>query len=549
LKILHHQPPFSFRSVEQGEIRGWIREDICHLLPPRFFEDPVLFALAADAHVIRESRLRWAGILPLSSGERIFFKRDRSKGGFECVKYCVLPSRGRKEWLTATLLETRKVTIPKPLGWMERRRCGLVKESYYISEAVGSGVTCFDEAVSLTSRAVIVELAKTVRKVHDASLFHKDFHAGNFLWHEPSFVLTDLHGATIVRRLSLKRRLWMISHLFHSLRSRWTKEHETHFLEAYFEGESSSDQEREACLQVIHLWKDRLQRRQWRSRTRRCLKQSTEFTIDNERGMTVYRRRDVPLDRLRRVIQEHQSTVREAPSSLLKNSTRVVVSMIGDGKEKVCVKQFSYPTLGGRMKECFRREKGLKAWVAATGMRARGMMGLELLAFAKQKGWLRAREGFLVMEALENGQEMDRYLVKGFDDFNRKRRFIQTFARWLSQLHEKGIYHQDMKTCNIWVSEKGGDWGYTLLDLEDVVLDETVDEKRLFRTCLQLNTSIPGRITRTDRLRFLRHYLTCRSVPLEKRDWVKRMAEETRKRGILYVAPWGVVRESPPPER
>jgi tRNA A-37 threonylcarbamoyl transferase component Bud32 len=544
---MKNDEPCSFRAISQGDIRGWVREAICPLLPPAFFEDPVSSALAVDARVIKESMLRWAGIISLANGTRIFLKRDKSKGWFEYVKYCVLPSRGRKEWLTASPLEEREVNIPKPLGWMERRGQGRVKESYYISEAVGSGVPCIEDAVELTNRATIVELAKAVRKIHDEELFHKDFHAGNFLWHGQSFVLTDLHGAKIVGRLSLNRKLWMLSHLFHSLRSRWAKEHETQFLEAYFEGETPADHKKEEYLQTIHLWMDRLQRRQWRSRTKRCLKESTEFTIEKERGVVYYHRRDFPLDRLRRVVQEHRRVVREEPSALLKNSTHVALSMVETGKEKICVKQFSYPTLWGRLKECFRREKGLKAWVAANGLRARGMMGLELLAFVKRKRWLGAREGLLMMEVLESGQELDRYLVKGFDDFRRKRRFINAFAQWLSQLHEKGIHHQDMKTCNIWVSEKEGDWVYTLLDLEDVVLDETVDEKKFFRTCLQLNTSIPSRITRTDRLRFLRQYLMVRSVPLEKREWVKRMTEETRKRGIVYVAPWGVVEEGVPP--
>jgi tRNA A-37 threonylcarbamoyl transferase component Bud32 len=262
--------------------------------------------------------------------------------------------------------------------------------------------------------------------------------------------------------------------------------------------------------------------------------------------MTYYHRRDVPLDRLREVIREHRRIVEEEPRALLKNSLRVAVSLVGKGEEKFCVKQFSYPTLGERMKECFRREKGLKAWVAANGLKARGITGLKLLAFAKRTRCLGVREGFLLMEALENGQEMDRYLVRGFDGFSSRRRFIRSFAQWLSQLHGKGVYHQDMKTCNIWVSEKEGSWDFTLLDLEDVALDETVEGKKFFRTCLQLNTSVPGRISRTDRLRFLRQYLENRSVPLEKRKWAKQMMEETRKRGILYVAPWGVVREDPP---
>ena len=66
----------------------------------------------------------------------------------------------------------------------------------------------------------------------------------------------------------------------------------------------------------------------------------------------------------------------------------------------------------------FPEEKGLKAWVAANGLRARGIKGLRLLAFAKRTRWFGGREGFLMMEALEDGQEMDRYLVKGFDGFS-----------------------------------------------------------------------------------------------------------------------------------
>jgi hypothetical protein len=111
---------FSFRPVSQGEIKGWVKEDITHLLPPSFFEDPVSSALAAGAHVIKEARVRWAGILPLPNGTGIFLKRDRSKGWFEYLKYVLFPSRGRKEWLTAYQLQKKNVNIPRPLGWMER---------------------------------------------------------------------------------------------------------------------------------------------------------------------------------------------------------------------------------------------------------------------------------------------------------------------------------------------------------------------------------------------------------------------------------------------
>ena len=288
----------------------------------------------------------------------MFLKRDRSKGWLEYLKYVLLPSRGRKEWLTASQLEARNVSIPKPLGWMERWDHGFVRESYYISEAVGSGVPYIEDAVQLANRDSIVQLARAVKKIHDSGLLHKDFHAGNFLWDGKSFILSDLHGAKIVRSLSLNQKLWMLSHLFHSLRSRWGEEGQATFMGTYFEENPLSDQTREACLRTIHLRMDRLQKRQWRSRTKRCLKESTEFTIEKGREGVYYRRRDLPLDQLKSMVEEHQRVVREEPSGLLKNSDNVVVSMVNSGKKKICVKQFSYPYLWDAMKEWFRSPKG-----------------------------------------------------------------------------------------------------------------------------------------------------------------------------------------------
>ena len=44
------------------------------------------------------------------------------------------------------------------------------------------------------------------------------------------------------------------------------------------------------------------------------------------------------------------------------------------------------------------------------------------------------------MEALADDQEMDRYILKGFEDLNKKRLFIKTFARWLDGLHKMSLY-------------------------------------------------------------------------------------------------------------
>ncbi len=148
------------------------------------------------------------------------------------------------------------------------------------------------------------------------------------------------------------------------------------------------------------------------------------------------------------------------------------------------------------------------------------------------------------MEGVESGQELDRLLLKGFNDLEEKRDFIRQFGRWLAELHKREIYHRDMKTCNLVASGERGHWRFVLLDLEDVRFDASVSEEEVFKSLLQLNTSAPREATRTDRLRFFKEYLNSNPLVLDHRLFLRRLIEESRKRGLVYVSPEGVVTES-----
>lgn len=531
----------SFKKISKGAIKGLLSEEILGLLPSTFYKDPVLYIQTMGGEVIKDSRRRWAAIFTLQNGEKIFLKRDQTKGWIESLKYFFLPSKGRREWFITYQIQKRNLNIPKPLGWMERVHWGLVNESYYLSEAVGSGVSILEDPKKLGEEFYIDILAKTVRKIHVAGLLHKDFHAGNVLWSGRSLFLTDLHRARVIRALSLNQRLWNLSHLFHSLRSTWGEQDQIQFINKYFEKEPVYFQKREECLRKIHIWMDRLQKRQWRSRTRRCLKESTNFSIKKGDGINYYHRRDFSLDQLKKVLEEHDHVVKEKPSALVKNSPEVKVSIMNEGENKVCVKQVRYPHFLDILKNYFRRSKGLKAWVAGNGLNTRGIPSLKPLALMERRDWLGLRESFFLVETLENSQELDRYICDGFENFKKKRLFIKAFARWFSYFHKKDLYHKDMKTCNVLVSENGEDWDFRLLDLEDIRLDEKVNEKKIFRNFLQLNTSTPKIITRADRFRFFREYLRLNPIIKNRKVFLRRLIEESKRRGFVYVTSQGVV--------
>jgi serine/threonine protein kinase len=147
------------------------------------------------------------------------------------------------------------------------------------------------------------------------------------------------------------------------------------------------------------------------------------------------------------------------------------------------------------------------------------------------------------METSETGQEMDRYILERLGDLKKKRLFTKAFAQWLSHLHQKGVYHQDMKTCNILILENGETWTFHLLDLEDVRLDEKVRERKLLKHFLQLNTSTPKIITRTDRFRFLKEYVRLNPIIKNQKLFLRQVIEESRWTGLVYVSSQGVVEE------
>lgn len=242
------------------------------------------------------------------------------------------------------------------------------------------------------------------------------------------------------------------------------------------------------------------------------------------------------------MVEEHLRLLKESPSSLAKYAPEVSVSIFKDEGVRVCVKHFRNLNLWRTFKDHFRQPKGLKSWVGSHDLRVRGIPSLTPLALVEKRRWWGLRESFFLMETSETGQEMDRYILERLGDLQKKRLFTKAFAQWLSYLHQKGVYHQDMKTCNILILENGETWTFHLLDLEDVRL-EKVRERKLLTNFLQLNASTPKIITRTDRFRFLKEYVRLNPIIGNQKLFLRQVIEESRRTGLLYVSSQGVVEE------
>ena len=121
---------------------------------------------------------------------------------------------------------------------------------------------------------------------------------------------------------------------------------------------------------------------------------------------------------------------------------------------------------------------------------------------------------------------------------NERMQFVKEFARKLRDLHEKGIYHADLKSNNILVKEKvGGGWTFYFIDLDRVAFKHQISFRQRSNNLAQINASIADCIGLSDRLRFFRTYACGTPVIKQRKRYYQRILEISRKK---ITQPYGI---------
>ncbi len=112
------------------------------------------------------------------------------------------------------------------------------------------------------------------------------------------------------------------------------------------------------------------------------------------------------------------------------------------------------------------------------------------------------------------------------------------FAAVIRELHERRIYHSDLKSNNILVREsKGGGWKIFFVDLDSVLFRKRVDFYRRANNLAQINASVSDVITVKDRLRFFHLYAAGTSLMGERKKYYRKIIAISRTK---ITAPYGV---------
>ncbi|MBM4328704.1 MAG: hypothetical protein FJ118_16245 [Deltaproteobacteria bacterium] len=267
-------------------------------------------------------------------------------------------------------------------------------------------------------------------------------------------------------------------------------------------------------------------------------------------------------------LAEHQRIVEHGGPGLLKNAPETAVTVVNPpGLPGVCVKEFKWRGWRHALKGFFRATQGMRAFRNGSLLREAGIGAPRALAMIRKTTLGLAQTEWVLMEAIAGALELDRYLLTRMSagwSSEEKKRLSLYLAKFIGTMHAQGIYHSDLKTCNILVAPRStenqeqavrpansrrdsaasaehtttndSDPILLLLDYDDVTFSHPLSERRRIKNLAQIFLSTPAAIGAADRLRFMREY--ARSSGLDRahaRRIARRVLDVAAGRQILYV--------------
>ncbi|MGK2915526.1 MAG: lipopolysaccharide kinase InaA family protein [Porticoccaceae bacterium] len=177
----------------------------------------------------------------------------------------------------------------------------------------------------------------------------------------------------------------------------------------------------------------------------------------------------------------------------------------------VFVKEFRYRSAFDRIKHLFRKSRSLRAFEADQLLNREGFATpTTLLTGWRQRGFIRDRF-FTITAELSGYDNLYRHLEQLTTTAPRaKRTLIESLARTIATLHNRGIVHGDLRLGNI-MACCDNDWRFAFLDNERTRQFSSLPEPLRIKNLVQLNMLTGPTLTRGDRLRFFHAY--CASCP------------------------------------
>jgi tRNA A-37 threonylcarbamoyl transferase component Bud32 len=496
---------------------------------------------AGRAQVVKHGPHRTVYRIGLASG-LIYWKLCRISGPAAWWRDFFRGYKAKLEFHRALALAARGIETVEPLAWGRLPGAVRPEGSVLLTRAL-EGATPLDEYLARQApapadrRRITVALAEYIAKLHAAGVTHPDLHPGNLLVRPesagPRFFLIDLHDLHLGRPLDRGARLANLVMLNRWFQLRATRADRLRFWRAYAGPAASADDarriERDTSRSTVELWA---------GRDRRPVRENRYFRRVGGPGLTGYAVRELPVEVADQFLADPDAPFSRPGAELLKDSRSATVCRIDvatpGGPRAMVYKRFRVTHWTDSLGNLVRRSPTLRSWANGHALRDRGLpTPRPWLVLHRRRAGL-AAEGYLLCELVPDARNLHEALAKA--DFDEKRRLPDRLARWVRLMHDRGVSHRDLKAANILVTADGE---CQFIDLVGVRTRAAVSRPQRVRDLTRLNASFVNspRVTRADRLRFLRTYMRWGLAGRgDWKDWWRAIEEGTRAKVLRNVS-------------
>jgi serine/threonine protein kinase len=264
---------------------------------------------------------------------------------------------------------------------------------------------------------------------------------------------------------------------------------------------------------------------------------------------------------VRKAIEEHTRLLRSKSGAIRKDAPESAVTLVDlPGFPEVCVKEFRWRGWLHALKGLFRPTQGLRTYRNGRRLSEMGISCACPLALVRKSTFGIVRLEWVIMEVIPGALELDRYIVKqialGWTPDERTG-LARLLGRFIGSIHSRGVFHSDLKTCNIVVSGPGSSpkanpdpptsdedasafssstVHFSLLDYDDVTFAREVTDKKRIKNLLQIFLSTPMAVKASQRLLFLDEYALHAGLSRgRKREIAREVIKAAQGKDLLYV--------------
>jgi tRNA A-37 threonylcarbamoyl transferase component Bud32 len=501
----------------------------------------------------------------VTAREHAFFaKIYRETGSARTLRAFLRGPGCELEWRAANHAQRHHIVTVEPVAYGSEGWPRLARHSILITRAL-SGATplhlYWQQSVigadpgqrRRLANAVIEAAAEALARAHQGGFHHRDLHAGNLLVvpgeeNRPQVVYVDLHNVRVHRRVPDRIAIRNLAQLNQWFRQWATQTDRLRFLRSYLALRNDLARRMDSgpgmrldyrsLLKALDKAAEDHSRRLWAKRDRTAMRDNKYFcrirTRRGWRGHAFLRAKHVvPGSRAsqlqftrtqwREWLENPLEWIRSDRPGIIKESHTAYIGRgqlpVPDGPLDVVCKRSRPRTWLKRLAYLFGGSRNLRTWKRGYQLLNRDLPTARPLAVMERRFAGLLLDSIVMTEAISGGKDFDALLRTDLlrEDARTQRRvkdqLIAELARLMKKLQARGFAHRDFKATNLlvqWDPASGQPPRLTLVDLDGLVLCRRLSRHERLRPLMRLNVSLDEArlVTRTDRLRFLKAFLT-----------------------------------------